>query len=289
MPGLDEALDGEAAEDEREAEVLVVAVVELGEDVEARALGEAAEDRDEISVGGAEAEALAAAMEVHEACVAGEAEGLGGEGGRGVETGHGGVVLLLREAWDEEDAFGLGLAGVVADVAAGVLAEGREELVEGRGQGHAVAGGEGFHGLHLEMGEADLALVGGEKTHVQGVDAVGEHGLGGALEDFGLVLRAAEDGTASGEVTGDGVSGADAAHVVLGGEDNADEAGSAPAAHGAGAASVVGGGEEVERIEENVVFGVELLAQGLELSPGGNEVVGSAKSLALQNHGRGRS
>ena len=80
MVGLDEVLDGVSAEDEGEREALVMGVVELGEDVEAAALREAAEYGDEGAIGGAEAEALTSRMEGHEAGVAGEPEGLGGEG-----------------------------------------------------------------------------------------------------------------------------------------------------------------------------------------------------------------
>ncbi len=147
--------------------MLVAGVVKLGEDVEAVALGEAAEDGDEGAVGGAETEALASVVELHEARVAGEPEGFGGEVGGGVEADDGVVELLLGEAGDELNAFGLGLAGVVTDVPAGVFAEGGEEGVEGGGKEHAVARGEGFHTFDFELRNADLALVGGKEAQVK--------------------------------------------------------------------------------------------------------------------------
>lgn len=282
VAGGDEVLDGEAAEDEGEREVLVEGVVELGEDVEAGALGESGEDGDEGSIRGAEAEAPAAGVEVHEAGVAGEAEGFGGEGGGGVEAGDGCIVLVFRETGAEHDAFGLGLAGVVTDVAAGVLAEGGEEGVEGGGEGHAVAGGEGLDGLDAEMGEADVAGVGGEDAEVQGVDAVSDEGGDGALEDGGLVLGTAEDGPAAGEVSGDRVPGADAVEGVLGGEDDADEVGAVKAGHGAGAAGGVGCGQEVQWVEEDVVFDVEMPAECLEFVPACDESIRSGPELTFE-------
>ncbi len=105
---------------------------------------------------------------------------------------------------------------------------------------------------------------------------MGGHGLNGAFEDFGLVLGTAEDGSATGEVAGDGVSGADAADVVFGGEDDSDEAGATPAGDGAGASGVIDSRKEMQGVQENIVFDMELLAESLDLLPCRDKVPGLA-------------
>ena len=163
-----------------------------------------------------------------------------------------------------------------------MFAECREEAVEGFGENHAIARGEGLHALHPEGREAEVALIAGKEAQVKGVDAVAGHGGGCAQEDLGLILWMAEDGTASGEVSGDCVAGSDSANEVLGGEDEADELGSTPAGHGAGTASGVGRCQEVQGIGENVVFNREGLSQSLDFRPGLDEVEGALQHVALQ-------
>jgi len=62
--------------------------------------------------------------------------------------------------------------------------------------------------------------------------------------------------------------------MVFRGVEDADQPRTSPASDGAGAARVIGSGEEVERVEENIVTVVQRLPQSRYVIPDPDEVSG---------------
>jgi hypothetical protein len=99
------------------------------------------------------------------------------------------------------------------------------------------------------------------------MDAGGDDMFDASGEDGVFVLVGTKEEAPAGVISADRVARAQSPEEVFGCEEDGDELAGAPASHRAGAAGLIGGGKKVERIEEDVLFEAEGLAQAVYLVP----------------------
>jgi hypothetical protein len=105
------------------------------------------------------------------------------------------------------------------------------------------------------------------------MDSIGGEVLDAFAEHKNFILGQAHQQAAAGEVSANGVSGANAAYAVLNGIKDANQLKTLPTGHGAGPPRLVRGCEEVDGIQKNVSAHTKTDLECLDLVPVPDEVV----------------